>query len=118
MILWVLIAVAIVFLICCCCCTGFGSSTVESFKKDKEQIRVLLRQTGRWLTASSQDLNPYIANLHANYGQGYLMALTELYSEQEIQNASPDVDILTLKHKASAIQDRAVKMTEHPKTNF
>lgn len=77
--------------------------------KVNENINILLRQTARWLTASLNDTNPYIANLHANYAQGYLMALTDLYSDIQIINIS-GVDLQKLKKYNSEAQDRSLKM--------
>src|SRR5207237_6958 len=41
----------------------------------KEKVQILTRQAARWSTAASQDNNPLIAVLHANYGAGYLWAI-------------------------------------------
>lgn len=46
--------------------------------KDSINIKRLVRQTARWATAADQDLNGYIANLHATYAMGYLMAIREI----------------------------------------
>lgn len=80
-----------------------------SKSNDAKNINLLLRQTARWLTASLSDNNPYIANLHANYGQGYIMALRSLYSEVKIRIVS-GIDIRALEYEASKAQDRALKM--------
>ena len=65
----------------------------ESHKGDvqseKERvIRTLHRQCARWSTASAQDTSPVIATLHANYAAGYLWALEDLYSANEISAAT------------------------------
>lgn len=73
------------------------------------QIHTLLRQTGRWTTASLSDQNPFIANLHANYGQGYLMALEQLYTDYQIRKTT-GVDMGKLSDKVTKAQDRALKM--------
>src|SRR5436190_24372456 len=40
-------------------------------------IRGIMRQAGRWSTASEQDTNPLIRVMHANYGAAYLYALQD-----------------------------------------
>jgi len=74
-----------------------------------ENITTLLRQTARWLTASLNDSNPYIANLHANYAQGYFMALTDIYPDAMIQKVS-GVDTFTMKKEIAKGQDNSVRM--------
>lgn len=57
----------------------------DSSNSDKERIiKTLYRQCARWSTASTQDTNPLVANLHANYAAGYLWALEDLYSANDI----------------------------------
>lgn len=46
---------------------------------DESNIKKLVRQTARWAIAADQDNNGYIANLHATYAMGYLMATRERY---------------------------------------
>ena len=69
-------------------------------------IRTLLRQSARWSTAASQDENPMIAVLHANYGAGYLYALQDIASPEEIVNAT-GVDIIKYKKGITSAQDIA-----------
>jgi hypothetical protein len=56
----------------------------NNFKRDSSLI--LLRQAARWRLASIQDMNPFIAVLHANYAAGYLWALKDIYTDLEIKN--------------------------------
>jgi hypothetical protein len=56
----------------------------NNFKRDSSLI--LLRQAARWSLASIQDMNPFIAVLHANYAAGYLWALKDIYTDLEIKN--------------------------------
>ena len=51
-------------------------------------INKLVRQTARWATAASQDENPVIAVLHANYAAGYLWALKDIATKEEIESAA------------------------------
>jgi hypothetical protein len=56
---------------------------------DKNQIiNTLYRQCARWSTASTQDTSPLIANLHANYAAGYLWALEDVFTTDEINRAT------------------------------
>lgn len=75
---------------------------------DKTNIKKLLRQTARWSVASHQDSNPYIANLHATYSLGYLMALREIYTDEIIMKLT-NVDIRRLESEVTMIMDNAVK---------
>jgi hypothetical protein len=48
-------------------------------------VRALFHQMARWTTAAEQDKNPVIANLHANYGVGYMLALKDIARDDEIE---------------------------------
>lgn len=74
---------------------------------DKIKIKKLVRQTARWATAAEQDINPYIANLHATYSLGYLMALREIYTDQEILDES-GVNIRKLEMEITEVMDNAI----------
>ena len=78
----------------------------DSFKESA--INALIKQAARWSTAASQDLNPFIANLHANYGQGYNLAVSDIASEQDITTIT-GVDFRKFKQEISNIQDMAAK---------
>ena len=71
-------------------------------------IKKLVRQTARWATAGDQDENGYIANLHATYAMGYLMALREIYSDTDIEKYS-GIDIRQFEVEISKIMDKAIK---------
>jgi hypothetical protein len=45
----------------------------------------IFHQMARWSTAASQDKNPVIAVLHANYGVGYMMVLKDLASDEDLE---------------------------------
>jgi len=85
--------------------------------KTTNHIHVLLRQTARWAIASEQDLNPLIAVLHANYAVGYLSALREIATDQEIQDAS-GIDLLAFQHAVQSIQDQATKKASRECPSF
>lgn len=72
----------------------------------REIIRTLLRQSARWSTAAKQDEAPMIAVLHANYGAGYLYALMDVATPQEIE-AATGVDVLKYKNAITGAQDVA-----------
>lgn len=75
---------------------------------DESNIKKLVRQTARWATAADQDNNGYIANLHATYAMGYLMALREIYTDVEIEQYS-GIDARKFEMEISAIMDNAIK---------
>jgi hypothetical protein len=75
---------------------------------DKERIKGLVRQISRWSLASGQDKNVFIANLHANYGVGYLQALKDIYSQKEIEETS-DINLLDFTKDIIDIQDTAAR---------
>lgn len=58
--------------------------TVQRTCDNRNIIETLYRQCARWSTASTQDKNPVVANLHANYAAGYLWALEDLFTSDEI----------------------------------
>lgn len=73
----------------------------------KININKLIRQTARWATAAAQDTNPYIANLHATYSLGYLMALREIYSDEMI-NTLGNINVKKLEEEVTKIMDGAI----------
>jgi len=75
---------------------------------DESNIKKLVRQTARWATAADQDNNGYIANLHATYAMGYLMATKEIYTDVEIEKYS-GINIRKFETEISSIMDDAIK---------
>ena len=75
---------------------------------DVIKINKLIRQTARWATAADQDINPYIANLHATYALGYLMSVREIYDDATINRLS-NVDIRRLETEITNIMDNAIR---------
>lgn len=51
-------------------------------------IKKLIRQAARWTTAAEQDENTMIAVLHATYGAGYLWALKDIATGEQIRVAT------------------------------
>lgn len=76
---------------------------------DKENtIRILMRQAARWSLAATQDESAMISVLHANYGAGYLWAVRDIATDNEIREAT-GVDILKFRDEIIKIQDNATK---------
>ena len=69
-----------------------------------DTIKTLVRQAARWSTAAKQDQNVMVAVLHANYGAGYLWALRDIATDQEIYNAT-SIDVLQFRDEITNIQD-------------
>ena len=89
----------------------------------REIIRVLVRQATRWTLAAKQDKELIIAVLHANYGAGYLWALRDIATDDEIQQ-STNVDILRLRDEIISVQDSVTRRLMNtcsdiaPKNNY
>src|SRR5580704_18335015 len=66
-------------------------------------IKTLVRQSARWSTAATQDSNPLISVLHANYGAGYLWALQDIATDQDVYSAT-GVDFLKLRDAITKVQ--------------
>ena len=71
-------------------------------------IKTLLRQCSRWALAAEQDISPIIALLHANYAAGYLWALKDIDTDEEIKNVV-EIDIIKFKKKITDIQDKCTR---------
>ena len=85
-----------------------ASNTSNTSNTNDENIRTLVRQAARWSTAATQDANPMIAVLHANYGAGYLWALKDIASDSEIERAS-NINIKKFTREIVAVQDVSTK---------
>lgn len=73
-----------------------------------ESVKILIRQAARWSVAAEQDKNPFIANLHANYGSAYIFAVRDIASDVDIQRIT-GVDARKMQTHITAIQDNALK---------
>ena len=71
-------------------------------------IQILVRQAARWSTAAEQDNNTMIAILHANYGAGYLWALKDIATDNEIETVS-GINMKKFTYKILQVQDNATK---------
>lgn len=70
----------------------------------KQMMLTLLRQMARWSVASIQDENPFVAVLHANYAAGYLWAIKDIFTENEIKIVS-GLDLHTIEESIVNNQD-------------
>jgi hypothetical protein len=73
-----------------------------------EMIRILIRQASRWAMASKQDTEIMIAVLHANYGAGYLWAVRDIATDNEIEEAA-GINILQFRDEIIKIQDTVTR---------
>ena len=85
------------------CLLGYSNENII-----KKIIMVLTRQAARWSTAAKQDKNSMIAVLHANYGAGYLWALKDIASSEQIK-AATGIDLLKFEREIVSTQDMATK---------
>lgn len=85
------------------CLLGFSSKSILN-----KVIQVLVRQAARWSTAARQDKNSMIAVLHANYGAGYLWALKDIASTEQVK-AATGIDMLKFEREIVSVQDKATK---------
>lgn len=81
------------------CLLGIGRDDVMT-----GVITKLTRQAARWSTAAKQDENPLVAVLHANYGSGYLWALQDIASPEQIA-AATGIDYKRLEREITETQD-------------
>jgi hypothetical protein len=71
----------------------------------------LFHQMARWSTAATQDENPMIAVLHANYGVGYMMSLQSIAAEDELERMLGVSDLRGIFKEVERVQHAAtVKM--------
>lgn len=77
-------------------------------KLQNESIKTLIRQAARWSTSAKQDKNIMIAVLHANYGAGYLWALKDIATSEQIHEAS-GIDLIKFEEEIIKVQDEVNK---------
>lgn len=75
---------------------------------EENPLVILVRQAARWATAANQDENPMIAVLHANYGAGYLWALQDIATADEIE-AATGINWKRFRASILAAQDAAAR---------
>jgi hypothetical protein len=99
--------IILIFLLIVCIIKSSESYNSHYLYDTKININKLIRQTARWATAAEQDTNPYIANLHATYSLGYLMALREIYND-DIINKLGNINVKRLEEEVTKIMDGAI----------
>ncbi len=78
----------------------------NELQREKERIvKTLIRQGARWATAAEQDMSPLIATVHANYGTGYLWALKDILTQNEIEKYG-GIDLMQYEREILRIQDK------------
>ena len=86
---------------------NYMNKKMNSHKNDT--IKTLMRQSARWVMASNQDRNPIIALQHANLGVGYLSALRDIATDEEIEAVS---GVNVQKFKSEIIKEQSA-ITKH-----
>ena len=82
--------------------------TEKDNKNMDEEIKTLVRQAARWSSAAKQDENPMIAVLHSNYGAGFLWALKDIATQEQIEKAT-GIELLKFEKEITSVQDSAIK---------
>ena len=82
--------------------------TEKDNKNLDEEIKTLVRQAARWSSAAKQDENPMIAVLHSNYGAGFLWALKDIATQEQIEKAT-GIELLKFEKEITSAQDGAIK---------
>jgi hypothetical protein len=84
---------------------------IKDYKISREKeimVHTLIRQAARWSTAAKQDTIPMVAVLHANYGVGYLLALKDIFSQNDIEKYGK-IDLMKFEREILLVQDAATK---------
>lgn len=76
--------------------------------KTTKSIVTLIRGCARWAIASKQDTSPLISLLHANYAAGYLWAIKDIYTGEEIYKLT-GINIINFQNEITTLQDNATK---------
>ena len=86
--------------------------TTYNNKKDEPKIskadiiRKLVRQSARWSTAARQDNSLMVKVLHSCYGAGYLWALKDIASNEEIEKHA-NIDMFKFENEITSTMDNA-----------
>lgn len=76
--------------------------------KTTESIITLIRGCARWALASKQDTSPLISLLHANYAAGYLWAIKDIYTGEDIYKLT-GINIINFQNEITTLQDNATR---------
>lgn len=74
---------------------------------EPEIVKKIFHQMSRWSTASTQDENPIVKVLHANYGVGFMMALQSITSDEALERILGVNNIRKLFSEVESIQHKA-----------
>jgi hypothetical protein len=78
----------------------------SELEREKERIvKTLIRQGARWAVAADQDKSPLIATVHANYATGYLWAIKDILSQNDIEKYG-GIDLMKYEKEILKIQDK------------
>jgi hypothetical protein len=69
-------------------------------------ITKIVKESARWSIATEQDRTPMISVLHSNYGAGYLWALKDIATSEQIKNAT-GINVLEFEKQVTDIQDKS-----------
>ena len=75
---------------------------------DQGVLKTMARQAARWSLAAEQDESLLVALLHANYGTGYLWAMTDIARPAQIE-AATGLDFTKFRQKIVGIQDSVTR---------
>lgn len=83
--------------------------TIRPCASQTENAKSLFLQMSRWSTAATQDENPVIAVLHANYGVGYMMALQSIAGDDALERMIGVSDLRSLFREVERVQHDATR---------
>lgn len=72
-------------------------------------INTLIRQCARWAIAAIQDENAMVRVVHANYAAGYLWALKDIATNNEIESAI-NINFTEFQDKIVKVQEDSTKL--------
>jgi hypothetical protein len=98
--LWAVVVLGLIILL---------GMAVRPCASQTEIARSLFVQMARWSTAATQDANPVIAVLHANYGVGYMMALQSIAGDDELERMIGVSDLRRLFREVENVQHEATR---------
>jgi hypothetical protein len=88
--------------------TNHSNNKKDEQISKEDIIKKLVRQSARWSTAARQDNSLMIKVLHACYGAGYLWALKDIASNDEIERYAK-IDMFKFENEITSTMD-AVQM--------
>jgi hypothetical protein len=74
----------------------------------RDGIKKLVQKTAKWATIAQQDASPVNSLLHANYAAGYLWALKDLASDNEIHRVT-GIDVKKFEEHVTNMQEMVTK---------